>query len=161
MNSQPDPDILAKSPLGAELDPTDCRTLTGVMAIRRLADGEVLIEEGGSDDALQLVVSGALAVTRNTAGGGWVTLHLLRRGDIAGEMGFLDGEKHSATLRATGETQIYSLQRHALESLVESHPLLVYRVMRAIVRSVHAILTRMNLEYVELTNYITKQHGRY
>lgn len=41
MNSQPDPDILAKSPLGAELDPTDCRTLTGVMAIRRLADGEV------------------------------------------------------------------------------------------------------------------------
>ena len=33
--------------------------------------------------------------------------------------------------------------------------------MRAIVRSVHAILTRMNLEYVELTNYITKQHGRY
>jgi len=33
--------------------------------------------------------------------------------------------------------------------------------MRAIVRRVHAIVLRMNLEYVELTNYITKQHGRY
>jgi hypothetical protein len=29
---------------------------------------------------------------------------------------------------------------------------LVYRVMRPIVRSVHAILLRMNLEHVELTN---------
>jgi CRP/FNR family transcriptional regulator, cyclic AMP receptor protein len=100
-------------------------------------------------------------VTRNTAGGEWVMLQLLRQGDIAGEMGFLDGKEHSATLRAMGETQIYSLQRPALEALVENHPLLVYRVMRAIVRSVHAILLRMNLEYVELTNYITKQHGRY
>jgi CRP/FNR family cyclic AMP-dependent transcriptional regulator len=161
MNSQPDPDILAKSPLGTELDPIDCRTLAGVMAVRQLADGEVLIEEERVGDALYLIVGGALAATRNTAGGGWVMLQLLRRGDIAGEMGFLDGEKHSATLRATGETQIYSLQRHALDSLVESHPMLVYRVMRAIVRTVHAILTRMNLEYVELTNYITKQHGRY
>jgi CRP/FNR family transcriptional regulator, cyclic AMP receptor protein len=33
--------------------------------------------------------------------------------------------------------------------------------MRAIVRTVHSILLRMNLQYVELTNYITKQHGRY
>ena len=31
----------------------------------------------------------------------------------------------------------------------------------SLVRTVHAILLRMNLQYVELTNYITKQHGRY
>jgi len=60
-----------------------------------------------------------------------------------------------------GETEIYSLQRQALESLVDKHPMLLYRVMRGIVRSVHRILRRMNFEYVELTNYITKQHGRY
>ena len=40
-------------------------------------------------------------------------------------------------------------------------PLLVYRVMRAIVREVHSILRRMNIQFVELTNYVTKQHGRY
>jgi hypothetical protein len=28
-------------------------------------------------------------------------------------------------------------------------------------RTVHRILRSMNLQYVELTNYIAKQHGRY
>ena len=161
MSDRPDPDVLSRGPLGAELGQEDCRTLAGAMTMRRLADAEVLIEEGHVDDALHVVVGGALAVTRNTAGGTWVTLQLLRQGDIAGELGFLDGREHSATLRATGATQIYSLARPALESLIDSHPQLVYRVMREIIRTVHAILLRMNLEYVELTNYITKQHGRY
>ncbi|HUJ86224.1 MAG TPA: cyclic nucleotide-binding domain-containing protein [Burkholderiales bacterium] len=161
MGDKPDPGVVARSPLGVELEQEDCRTLAGAMTVRRLADADVLIEEGHVDDALHVIVSGALAVTRNTAGGTWVTLQLLRQGDIAGELGFLDGKEHSATLRATGATQVYSLQRPVLESLLEAHPQLVYRVMRAIVRTVHAILLRMNLEYVELTNYITKQHGRY
>jgi CRP/FNR family transcriptional regulator, cyclic AMP receptor protein len=161
MTERPNSDALAKSPLGAELEPADCRTLAGVMTSRRLADGEILIEEGHVSDALYVIVSGALAATRNTAGGGWSVLQLLRRGDIAGQMGFVDGKEHSATLRAVGETEIYSLRRQGFESLVKKDPDLVYHVMRAIVRSVHAILTRMNLEYVELTNYITKQHGRY
>lgn len=161
MNDKPDPDVVARCPLGAELGQEDCRTLAGAMTTRRLADGEVLLEEGHVDDTLHVLISGALAVTRNTAGGTWVTLQLLRQGDIAGEMGFLDGKEHIASLRATGTTEIYSLRRSALESLLEAHPQLIYRVMRAIVRTVHAILLRMNLEYVELTNYITKQHGRY
>jgi len=37
----------------------------------------------------------------------------------------------------------------------------MYAVMRTILRTVHSILRRMNLQYVELSNYITKQHGRY
>ena len=161
MSDKAEADIVARCPLGAELAQEDCRTLAGAMTVRRLADGEVLLEEGHVDDTLHVIVGGALAVTRVTGGGTWLTLQLLRQGDIAGEMGFLDGKEHSATLRATGATQIYSLRRPALESLLQEHPQLVYRVMRAIVRTVHAILLRMNLEHVELTNYITKQHGRY
>jgi hypothetical protein len=33
--------------------------------------------------------------------------------------------------------------------------------MRSIMRTVHRILRGMNTQYVELTNYISKQHGRY
>lgn len=161
MSAVPDAETIARSPLGAELDPQGCRTLAGVMQARRLRDDETLIDEGRSDSALYLVASGRLAVTRTTGIGDSVTLHLLKTGDIAGEMGFLDGEPHSATLRALGEAEIYSLTREALERLLDAHPRLVYNVMRAVVRTVHAILLRMNVQYVELTNYITKQHGRY
>jgi CRP/FNR family transcriptional regulator, cyclic AMP receptor protein len=161
MNARPNPEAIAAPPFGAELDPADRTALAGIMTARQLTDGEVLIEEGHVDDALYLVAGGALAVTRNSGGGSWVTLQLLRKGDIAGEMGFIDGREHSATLRAVGATEIYSLRREDLESLLDSHPKMVYRVMRAIMRTVHAILLRMNVEFVELNNYIMKQHGRY
>lgn len=161
MAAQPDPEVIAGSSIGTELEHAGCVALAGAMTARHLRDGEVLIEEGHVDNALHLVVKGKLAVTRLSGGGDEVTLHLLGTGDIAGAMGFLDGVQHSATLRALGETETYGLQREALESLLESHPVVVYRVMRAIVRTVHAILLRMNLQQIELTNYVTKQHGRY
>ncbi len=33
--------------------------------------------------------------------------------------------------------------------------------MRAVARSAHRIVHRMNTEFMELSNYIFKQHGRY
>jgi hypothetical protein len=33
--------------------------------------------------------------------------------------------------------------------------------MRGTIRTVHRILREINLQYVELNNYITKTHGRY
>ena len=45
--------------------------------------------------------------------------------------------------------------------LLHEEPDLVYKVMRAIIRTVHGILRRMNAQYVEMQNYITRQHGRY
>ena len=35
------------------------------------------------------------------------------------------------------------------------------KVMRAIVREEHRILRGMNTQYMEMSNYISKQHGRY
>jgi CRP-like cAMP-binding protein len=78
-----------------------------------------------------------------------------------GELGFLDGVEHSASLRAMGNCELLRLERTSLEGLLDKNPDLVYKVMRAIVRTVHRILRNMNAQQVELTNYITKQHGRY
>lgn len=76
-------------------------------------------------------------------------------------MGFIDGLGHSATLRAIGPTSVFSLARDRFEPLLESNPHLVFSVMRAIIRGVHTTLRRMNLQQVELSNYISHQHGRY
>jgi CRP-like cAMP-binding protein len=90
-----------------------------------------------------------------------VVLHVLRSRDLAGELGFLDGQKHTATLRSIGPTELISLERDSLENLLATHPRVVYQVMRAVIRSVHSTLRRMNIQYVEMSNYINKQHGRY
>lgn len=149
------------SSLAAELDEAQCLLLAEQVTTRSLKDGEILISEGSVDNELHVVVSGSLAVTRDSGDGDWIALHLLRSRDLAGELGFLDGMVHSATLRAVGATDIFSLKRERLEALLVVDPRLVYLVMRAIIREVHGILRRMNIQHVELSNYVNKQHGRY
>jgi CRP-like cAMP-binding protein len=153
--------ILRGSALAEELSEQECAVLAAIVSRRTLTGEEILIEEGLTDHNLYLIIDGALAVCKKTAGGEWISLHVLNPGDMAGELGFIDGQPHSATLRSIGTTEIFILERSAFESLVESQPWLAYRVMRAILRTVHAILRRMNLQYIELSNYISRQHGKY
>ena len=51
--------------------------------------------------------------------------------------------------------------RERLESLLATHPAVVYHVMRGIIRVVHETQRRLSDQAVELSNYVYKQHGRY
>ena len=64
-------------------------------------------------------------------------------------------------MRALEDCRVLTLKREDFERVLETQPLLVYKVMRVIARSAHRIVHQMNYEVVELTNYIFKQHGRY
>jgi len=92
--------MIRNSPLAVELSEEQCMLLAKQAVTRNLKDGEVLIREGAVNDQLHVVVSGNLTVTRETGSGDWIALDLLRPRDMAGELGFLDGQEHSATLRA-------------------------------------------------------------
>jgi CRP/FNR family cyclic AMP-dependent transcriptional regulator len=153
-------ELVRNSVLATELKDDQCAILARLTSVRDLADGEILVEQGASDSRLYAVVSGALAVARESAGQ-WVNLHVLTEGDLAGELGFMDGRPHYAALRAAGPTRVLGLEREKLESLLESDPVIVYRVMRAIFRVVHVILNRLAMQTSELTNYLFKVHGKY
>jgi CRP-like cAMP-binding protein len=159
-----DPAIVSamkRSGLGGELTDGELATLCEQCALRDLAAGEILVPEGTSDNHLYVILSGALAVVRGAGTAQPATLFTLTAGDFAGEMSFLDATPHYAALAAAGPTRVLGLEREKLEALLGSHPEIVYRVMRAIIRTVHVIQRRLAMQSVELTNYITKQHGRY
>ena len=161
MNGSSNVESLKRSDISAGLTDEQCQVLADIIEVHMLSDGETLISEGHTDDRLFIIDKGRIEVVRGTQGGNWITLAILKDGDFAGEMGFIDGSIHSATLRSTGETRVLSLSRDALESLIDIHPHLVYKLMQTIIRVVHKILTKMNQQYVEMNNYINKQHGRY
>ena len=106
-------------------------------------------------------MSGALAIARRRENGEWIVIHVLAKGDLAGELGFMDGRPHYAALRATGPTRVVCLVREDLESLLDRQPQIVYRVMRAIFRVVHVIMNRLAMQNSDLTNYIYKVQGKY
>jgi CRP-like cAMP-binding protein len=121
----------------------------------------VLVPEGTSDNHLYVIVRGALSVQRSAGTSESVILFTLGAGDLVGEMSFLDETPHYAALVAIGPTRVFGIEREKLEALLRPHPELVYRVMRAIIRTVHELQRRISMQSVELTNYIYKQHGRY
>ncbi len=155
-------ELVRNSALAVELTGDQCAVLSDIVAVRDLADGEILVKQGTSDNHIYVVISGMLAVARESeAGGQWINLQMLSKGDLAGELAFMDGRPHYAALRAAGPTRVLSLEREKLESLLDREPVIVYRVMRAIFRVVHVILNRMAMQTSELTNYIFKVHGKY
>ena len=161
MSNQALVDALQHSRLGAELTAEQSKTLADSLRFRDLAPGDVLVAQGTSDNHLYVIVSGALGVVRNAATPERVMLLTLTAGDLVGELSFIDETPHYASLVATSPTRVFGLERERLESLLSSHPEIVYRVMRAIVRTVHEIQRRISMHSTELMNYIYKQHGKY
>lgn len=160
MSPAPDCEPIVDSSLGLELDRDECQVLVSAMQVRHLQDGEILVEEGAHDNTLFVLTAGKLDVYsvidhQDT----WV--YRMKIGEVAGTRAFVDRAPRKATLRASGKTTVYTLEPEAFEALLDTHPRIVYKVMRGLFRLTHMNLMRMNMETQALTNYIYKTGGRF
>jgi CRP-like cAMP-binding protein len=159
MNDTANP--ILQSSLGLELSQAEADILSGLMSPHEYADGEYLITQGTTDHTLHVLLEGKFEVVKLGGGGELTSIAVLREGDLAGELSFIDGAEHTVGLRALCHCRVLSLKREDFERAVDQNPQLVYKVMRAVARSAHQIVHQMNHQFVELSNYIFKQHGRY
>ena len=160
MSKSADYKLVRNSTVGAELHEDEARTLAAILGVRHLKDGELLVSEGGAEQTLFILASGKLAVTSSTEGKESL-VYTMKEGECAGTRAFVDRAPRRATLRAIGNATVYTLTPESFESLVDAHPRLAYKVMRALFRITHTNLMRMNQESQELANYIHKTQGRY
>jgi CRP-like cAMP-binding protein len=135
--------------------------LAGLVSLQSAQRGEVLAQEGTVDDRLLAIVDGSIAVVKHRGTPDETLLATLHPGDLAHELGFLDGTPRNSSLVAAEPARVLVLTRGALESLIDSQPRILYEVMGAIVRAAHRVQARLSMQAVELMNYVFKQHGRY
>jgi CRP-like cAMP-binding protein len=152
---------LKQSPLAVEMDEAELNALARIVDIRDCADGEALVEEGSGDSHLFIPVSGKIEITRRDEHNQPVVLHTLRPGELAGELSFMDGEPRYASLVAGGPTQVLVLDRLRLEELLTSHPIVVYKAMRAIMRVAHHVQRRLSRQMVDMQHYLYRTGGKY
>jgi CRP/FNR family cyclic AMP-dependent transcriptional regulator len=160
MNQTTDCEPIVNSALGHELERNECQVLASVMEVRELKDGENLVKENDQDHHLFVLTAGKLDVYSQIDGRD-VKVYTMKVGECAGTRAFVDRAPRKATLRAVGETTVYTLEPSAFEALLDSHPRVVYKVMRGLFRLTHMNLMRMNVETQQLSNYIQKTGGRY
>jgi CRP/FNR family transcriptional regulator, cyclic AMP receptor protein len=156
--------ILHTSDITSELRDAEIEALAGIMTVHDYKAGEYLMRPGDNRLEKTLMILGTGEVEATAAvRGEKATLHLLQPGDIAGIITFVGGDatQISATVVVKQDSKVILLERAKFESLLNSNPAIVYYVMRGLVRHVHGIVRRMNMQSVEMTNYIHRSGGRY
>jgi CRP/FNR family cyclic AMP-dependent transcriptional regulator len=155
---------LRNSTLSEELRDSEIDLLASLITVRDYKAGEAILKPGEMElkDTLLILGSGDVEATATT-GGEQMTLHLVQPGDLAGIIGFVGGHamQITATVVAKSDSKLLLLDRTRFETLLNTQPAIVYYVMRGVVRNVHGIVRRMNMQSVEMNNYIFKQGGRY
>ena len=156
--------VLQNSDLTSELRDAEIEVLAAIMTVQEYKAGEFLLrpDDVKLEKTLMILGTGEVEATA-TVRGEKATLHLLQPGDIAGIITFVGGDatQISATVQVKKDSKVILLERAHFESLLNSNPAIVYYVMRGIVRHVHGIVRRMNMQSVEMTNYIHRTGGRY
>jgi len=152
---------LKQSPLAAEMDDAEVSALARLVEVRDCLGGEVLVEEGSSDSHLFIPISGRIEITKLDEHNEPTVLHTLRPGELAGELSFMDGEPRYASLVAGGRTRVLVLDRTRLERLLTTHPVVVYKTMRAIMRVAHHVQRRLSRQMVDMQHYLYRTGGKY
>jgi CRP-like cAMP-binding protein len=160
MSEKPDYQKIGDTAIGDELSLNECQVLADVMNVRHFKNGERLISESGSENTLFVLIDGKLNVISRHEDKETV-VYTMKPGEVAGTRAFVDRTPRKATLEAVGDTTVYTLEPFDFESLLDSQPRILYKVMRSLFRITHTNLLRMNLEKDQLANYISKSGGRY
>ena len=156
-------DTLRTSVIAEELNDSELQIMAGLFVVQDYKSGEIIVQPGDNQpDNLHILAHGEIQVKIQSSEGE-AAIYVLKPGDLAGVITFVGGapSQHSATLIAKNDVRVLNLPRIAFETLIDTHPMIEYKVMRGIVRYVHGIVRSMNAKSSELSNYIYRNSGGY
>lgn len=136
--------VIASSPLFEMLSPAELARLAELARVRRFEAGEVVFEEGDLGDSLFVIMNGQVEVVRRLPDGQVRPLTVLASPEFFGEMGLIDKEYRSATVRARTEAHLLQLTAQDLRAFRQAHGDGFTFVVVNIARSLSARLREAN-----------------
>lgn len=113
-----------------ELADSDIEWLVAHGTTTRLRKGDVLIQQGLAVGHLYLVLEGSVSVS--VKGLDDAIVAVLQRGEIVGEMSFIDTRPSSATAAAADDALVLAIPRDAMSAKLRADPAFAARFYRAI-----------------------------
>jgi CRP-like cAMP-binding protein len=121
---------LLEHPIFAGLPTPRLEATARQLAERPMSAGEVVIRQGDVADRFYLLADGTVAVSQ-VPDGGAAAVHLrdLGPGDVFGEIGLLRRSPRTATVTATSDGTLLTLEADAFRDLVSAGPGLSTRML--------------------------------
>ncbi|MCP3104178.1 cyclic nucleotide-binding domain-containing protein [Myxococcus sp. K15C18031901] len=136
--------VITASPLFEMLSPTELTRLAELARVHHCVAGEVVFEEGDFGDSLFLIVQGQVEVVRRHPDGTLSPLAILSAPESFGEMGLIDKDDRSATVRAHTAAVLLQLTGQDLRDFRRTHPDGFTFIVVNIARSLSARLREAN-----------------
>jgi Cyclic nucleotide-binding domain len=114
--------FLKTVPLFAGLSLDDLLTVESALVQEEYLAGEAVVRQGEAGATLYIVAQGAAAVKIQGADGGAKQIATLGPGEYFGEMSLFDDQPRSATVEATNDSTLLSLDRDRFSTLVMQRP---------------------------------------
>ena len=132
-------ELLERHPLLAHLDAEQLEHIAAAGEVERFVPGEEVVGEGSLGDALYLVLSGKVEVSKSGH-----PLAALDPGEFFGEMAMLEPVLRSATVTAVAPSYLSRLPYNAIQGLVTTDPGAAMALLIHIVKTLSERLRRAN-----------------
>jgi CRP-like cAMP-binding protein len=144
--------LLSRVPVFSTLSREDLAHVAQVAMPRQFEAGTVVFREGDEGSTCYIVRTGRARAIREHPDGRSITLAHFGPGDIFGEMAMLDGERRSATVEATEDTEVIAILSADMHRLLHEHPGISVKLIAALgqrLRSTNERLARQSFQTVQ------------
>ena len=121
-------EFLQKVSLFQDLNSAALSTLAGLLVLKKVAAGAVVFRESDDSDALYVVETGRVVISKHVQDQMDVVLTRFSAGDFFGEMGLFDAAPRSATAHAENDSTLWRLDRKAFQQILSDYPEMAARI---------------------------------
>jgi signal transduction histidine kinase len=129
---------LRNAPLFTQLSDEDLARLAATVQRQKLPAGAFLLREGEPGDAMYVVVSGELEVTKR-AGSTELPLARVGPGAIQGEIAAIEGRPRAASVKALTEVEVLRVPREGLLALLDAGPEPALALLRVVLERLRTL----------------------
>lgn len=114
--------VLTRSVFFRDIPRSELEKILLFTSERQFSDSQIIFQKGDLGDSLLAVLAGKVRISTCSDEGKELILNTIFRGELFGEIAFIDGLERSATATAIGETVLLSIRRSEFIPFLKKNP---------------------------------------
>ena len=135
-------ELLRNIPLFSKIDPSKLKLLAFASERVTFGGSQELFHQGDHSDTAYIIVDGSADVVVDTPGGE-ISVALLAKNDIVGEIGILCDVPRTATVRAIDSVTTLAISKDLFFQMVHEYPDMAIEIMRELAQRLEKTTTQL------------------
>lgn len=123
-------DFLKKVPLFTDLTKEDLKLIDALITDKNYRKGEIIFMEEEPGEALFVIRSGRVKISKTSPDGREQILHILRGGSVFAEVVLFDGGNYPASAETLEDSLIGMLRNKDMENMLKEHSSIAIKMLR-------------------------------